>query len=382
MADAAAGGRLMKSCELSKRRLVFESVSSVARRHGVRPNLLYRWRQLMLEGGTIAVSNDDRVTANRDVRQWEGRVRELERQLGRKTLEVEILKEALSKSQAKKTDLAHQFVADGKFAMKAVADTLDVARSNLADRAVRGHRSRTPYRRADAPELIAELRRLVDERPTYGYRRITALRNRRRAAFGEPNINHKRVYRLMRQHGTLLERHSGHRPGRTHDGKVIVIRSNLRWCSDAFEIICWNGEIVRVGFAIDAHDREAISWTAVTGCKISGDDVRDMMLEAVEKRFGTNRAAHPVEWLSDNGSTYTAKETRHFASQLNLLPCFTPVKSPESNGLAESLRKDLQTRRHPRQSLARRRSGAPAPRWMVRGRQRKSSSQSTWNAIS
>ena len=69
-----------------------ESLSSVARRNGVAPNLLYRWRRLMLEGGTIAVQSDDSVTANRTVRQCEARARELERQLGRKTLEVEILK--------------------------------------------------------------------------------------------------------------------------------------------------------------------------------------------------------------------------------------------------------------------------------------------------
>ena len=82
-----------------------ESLSSVARRNGVAPNLLYRWRRLMLEGGTIAVSSDDSVTANRTVRQLEARARELERQLGRKTLEVEILKEALDKSRAKKPTL-------------------------------------------------------------------------------------------------------------------------------------------------------------------------------------------------------------------------------------------------------------------------------------
>ena len=82
-----------------------ESISSVARRNGVAPNLLYRWRRLMLEGGTIAVSSDDSVTANRTVRQLEARARELERQLGRKTLEVEILREALDKSRAKKPTL-------------------------------------------------------------------------------------------------------------------------------------------------------------------------------------------------------------------------------------------------------------------------------------
>ena len=44
----------------------------------------------------------------------------------------------------------------------------------------------------------------------------------------------------------------------------------------------------------------------------------------------------PVEWLSDNGSPYTAKATRDFATQLNLVPCFTPAASPESNALAEA----------------------------------------------
>ena len=70
-----------------------ESVSSVARRHGVAPNLLYRWRRLMTEGGAVAVDADDQVTSNQDVRKLEERVRELERLLGRKTMEVEILRD-------------------------------------------------------------------------------------------------------------------------------------------------------------------------------------------------------------------------------------------------------------------------------------------------
>ena len=81
-----------------------ESISVVARRNGVAPNLLYRWRRLMLEGGSVAVAGDD-VTSNRQVREMETRIRELERQLGRKTLEVEILKEALERSRPKKASL-------------------------------------------------------------------------------------------------------------------------------------------------------------------------------------------------------------------------------------------------------------------------------------
>jgi transposase-like protein len=77
-------------------------ISLVARRNGVAPNLLYRWRRLMLEGGAVIVSADDDLAGNRAVRQMEDRIRELERQLGGKTLEVKILKEALDKSRSKK----------------------------------------------------------------------------------------------------------------------------------------------------------------------------------------------------------------------------------------------------------------------------------------
>jgi transposase InsO family protein len=83
-----------------------------------------------------------------------------------------------------------------------------------------------------------------------------------------------------------------------------------------------------MAFIIDAYDREIIAWTAVCGAGVSGSDMRDMMLEAVEKRFAVIRAPHPIEHLSDNGSPYTAKETRDFAAALNLVPCFTPVCRP------------------------------------------------------
>ena len=78
------------------------SVSSVARRHGVAPNLVYRWRRLMKEGGAVAVGSDQAVVSEAQVRKLEAKVRELERLLGKKTMEVEILREALERSQAKK----------------------------------------------------------------------------------------------------------------------------------------------------------------------------------------------------------------------------------------------------------------------------------------
>ncbi len=102
------GGRRRRWTASEKLRIVEEtldgrsSISVVARRHGVAPNLLYRWRRLMLEGGSVAVADDEDVTSNKVVRQLEERVRELERQLGRKVLEAEILRDALEKSRSKK----------------------------------------------------------------------------------------------------------------------------------------------------------------------------------------------------------------------------------------------------------------------------------------
>ena len=102
------GGRRRRWTAAEKLRIVEEmledhaSISIVARRNGVAPNLLYRWRRLMLEGGSVAVTEDDDVTSNKVVRQLEDRIRELERHLGRKTLEAEILREALDKSRSKK----------------------------------------------------------------------------------------------------------------------------------------------------------------------------------------------------------------------------------------------------------------------------------------
>ncbi len=225
--------------------------------------------------------------------------------------------------------------------MSAIAKTLGVSRSNLYDRTKGAGRGRGPYRKAEDAELLPLVQRLVDERPTYGYRRITALARRELAGQNKPLPNHKRIYRLMKRHGLLLQKSTGRREGRVHDGKVVVMRSNLRWCSDGFEFAAWNGEIVRAAFVIDAFDREAIGLAAVAGAGVSGSDVRDMMLQAVERRFGALKTPHRIEFLSDNGSPYTAKQTRDFATALGLEPCFTPVASPESNGVAEAFVKTI-----------------------------------------
>ncbi|MPM10839.1 IS3 family transposase ISPa56 [bioreactor metagenome] len=126
---------------------------------------------------------------------------------------------------------------------------------------------------------------------------------------------------------------------RIHDGKVSVPMSNTRWCSDGFEIKCDSGQTVTATFAKDCCDREILAWRAWEGKGLAGEPVRDMLVEAVERRFGSSEgipAEHRLEFLSDNGSAYIAHETRRTAKSLGLKPINTPVCSPQSNGIAES----------------------------------------------
>ena len=79
-----------------------------------------------------------------------------------------------------------------------------------------------------------------------------------------------------------------------------------------------------------------MSFIATTG-GIGGDHVRDLMLAAVEHRFGLmNQLPETIEWLSDNGSCYVARDTRGFARDIGLEPRTTPIESPQSNGMAEA----------------------------------------------
>ena len=176
--------------------------------------------------------------------------------------------------------------------MKPVCSVLGVARSHLAQLLVRpadwvdGRTTQTFHQPADAI-LVDAVRAEITALPTYGYRRAGALVNRTRALMSLPAINHKRFYRVMKANSLLLPK-APKRPvsSRVHNGVVAVDEPNQRWCSDGFEIACDNGEVVTGVFMKDCCDREIIAWRAWAERGLPGEPVRDMLVEAVEARFG------------------------------------------------------------------------------------------------
>ncbi len=74
---------------------------------------------------------------------------------------------------------------------------------------------------------------------------------------------------------------------------------------------------------------------------ISSEMVCDLMIAGVERRFRTVKVPHRLEWLSDNGSAYIARQTAQVAAALGIHLLFTPVRSPQSNGMSEAFVKTL-----------------------------------------
>lgn len=144
-------------------------MSLVARQEGVSAGLLFQWRKLECQGALTAVSAGEAVVPASELAAARAEIAKLQRVLGKKTLENEILKEAV------------KYAAEKKW----------IARSHVRDLLGRGEdwtdgRShRTP---SDDAGLLAELRQQIADLPSYGYRRACALVNRQRAARGAPRV--------------------------------------------------------------------------------------------------------------------------------------------------------------------------------------------------
>lgn len=224
-------------------------------------------------------------------------------------------------------------ISRGKYKLKRICCVLGISRANqYVNPKGRPH----VYKKIDDQKVLKSILEHTKERATYGYQRVTALINRQRKKDGIARWNKKRILRVMRINNLILAR-SPLKQKRPHIGQVITMKSNVRWCTDIFEIRCWNGEKVFVAFSLDCHDREAMSFVAQKRA-IFHHDIIELMDKTVTHRFGdfVEKIPHPIQWLSDNGPQFIANQLRTYGADWGLDMINTPSYSPESNGMAEA----------------------------------------------
>lgn len=230
-------------------------------------------------------------------------------------------------------DLAKKVISMKKHKILPTCKLLGVSRSNQYKFVTKRPER---YQKKSDPNVLREILSVTKGRATYGYKRVGALVNRKRRLEKEKIWNKKRILRVMQMNNLVLQK-VVIRPKRPHLGQVITIRSNLRYCSDIFEIKCWNGEKIYVAFSLDCHDREAMNFVSEKRHLIH-QDIMKLMDGTVTHRFGEfiEKLSSPIQWLSDQGPQYTAHEMKKYGEDWGFDVRTTPAYSPESNGMAEA----------------------------------------------
>src|SRR6185312_6457318 len=108
------------------------TVSLVARQNGIAPNQLFTWRRLAAQGALTATGAEEEVVPASDCRALQNQVRELQRLPGQEDPGSRNPERGVGGGRrTQKGAVAVAAATSGRFAVKAVADVLGVARSNL-----------------------------------------------------------------------------------------------------------------------------------------------------------------------------------------------------------------------------------------------------------
>jgi putative transposase len=183
-----------------------------------------------------------------------------------------------------------------------------------------GYEPRRPRRDG---ELLAPIKRVAQQHPRYGYRRVWAVLRRRGV-----RVNHKRVYRLWREHGLSLRVRRRKRAGPPSPRPPEATRPHEIWAYDFVHDRCANGEALKCLIVVDEYTRMCLA--IEVGGRLDARRVIAVLTHLIQAHGA------PVYLRSDNGPEFVASAIKTWLSISNIGPAYIEPGKPWQNGAAES----------------------------------------------
>ena len=232
-----------------------------------------------------------------------------------------------------------QFVADNSatFEVKRLCELVEIERSSYYAW-VKAAPAREARAAADA-ELVERIRAVHTEDKTCGAPRITADLNDGAEA-GE-RVNHKRVARVMREHGirgyqkkrrvrTTIPEPSGQKYPDLLQRDFTAEAANQRYVGDITYLPLADGSNLYLATVIDCYSRRLAGWAVA-------DHMRTSLVEdALKAAAATRGSLKGAVFHSDHGSVYCSKDYAKLCGQLGVTQSMGAVGSSADNALAES----------------------------------------------
>ncbi len=207
---------------------------------------------------------------------------------------------------------------------------LDVSRTCLHRTAgARGRRRRTD------PPWTERLRQLIQQHPTFGYRRLWVLLRCRDGIL----VNRKAVYRIVTQKRWGVHQRSSTPRPRVQGWISRASRSNERWAMDVTHIPCGHDGWGHLAAVLDCHDRELIGYEFALRSRAK--EAERAVEAACLARFGTLRPVGAPVLRSDNGLIFQSRRFRQACRDYRLEQEFITPYTPEQNGMIERFFRSL-----------------------------------------
>lgn len=189
--------------------------------------------------------------------------------------------------------------------------------------------------RAADPLWTDLLRQLIQQHPTFGYRRLWVLLRVQEGV----RVNRKAVYRVLKQKRWLVHQRSSTPRPRVRGWVSRASRSNERWAMDVTHIPCGQDGWAHLAAVIDCHDRELIGYEFALRSRAK--EAERAVEAACLQRFGTLRPVGAPVLRSDNGLIFQSRRFRQACRDYRLQQEFITPYTPEQNGIIERFFRSL-----------------------------------------